>query len=79
MAAGGAVVLAGSGTGTHGAEINATCVGLTIQITRTYKGWCVAVPDWDADDHYSKHPESFMMPTKWIPLEEFLAVFEADI
>jgi len=67
-------MLVAGGTGARGAEIDPSLPGVTIQVRLHMGAWEVIVPDWSYE-HLSPI-RGFIMPTKWIPLTEFLAELE---
>ena len=78
FALGGATILAGGGTGAHGAEFNPAIPGVTIQVRYYRRIWEVLVPDWQNAENVPPI-EGFLLPTRWIPLTDFLAVMDGSV
>lgn len=67
--------LAGIGADpSHAANVEAGNPGIVIRITKYHKGWAVLVPDFEAMDGYWQ--PGHIMPTKWMPLAEYLAMVD---
>lgn len=58
----------------HAANIEAGNPGIVIRIAKDGNDWCALVPDFEAINEYWR--PGHLMPTKWMPLAEYLAMVD---
>jgi len=60
--------------GSQGATLDATLPGIVARIARSRDGWSILVPDLDSMEGWWL--PGFAVPTKWIPIAEYLKLID---
>jgi hypothetical protein len=59
-----------------GGELDSAMVGVMIRIALQRGGWTVLIPDWDSVGSYWR--PGMAVPSKWVPLNDFLKSAEQE-
>ena len=60
--------------GSQGATLDTSFPGIVARLSRRHDGWCILVPDHTSMEGWWL--PGFAVPTKWMPLAEYLKLLD---